>query len=199
MIYLGSGCWNSVHTICVILPAMSLFHFSDDPAIEKFVPRPVRVSTKRPLGLEWLNEALVWAIDEPHEPMYLFPRECPRILIWPTENTTVADRLRWYGESTATMIAYTERTWLEPLRTAIVHRYDLPASSFVDLRDAGMWVSRTSVVPNGVETLMDLPDQLQRRGVELRLLDSLPPLRDVFQSTLHASGIRLRNAVDWDN
>lgn len=176
---------------------MRLFHFSDDPAIREFVPRAVRVPAKRPNGSEWLNGALVWAIDERHEPMYLFPRECPRILIWPTENTTVADRLRWYRESTATMIAHIERTWFELLRTAIIYRYELPASSFVDLRDAGMWVSRTAVVPKGVETLIDLPDQLQRRGVELRLLDSLSPLREVWQSTINASGIRLRNAVDW--
>jgi hypothetical protein len=95
------------------------------------------------------------------------------------------------------MIAHVERSWFEQIRTASIHRYELPASSFVDLRDAGMWVSRTAVVPKGVETLTDLPDQLQRRGVELRLLDSLWPLREVWHSTIHASGIRLRNAVDW--
>jgi hypothetical protein len=54
---------------------MRLFHFSDDPEIVRFVPRPIRTLVERPAGLKWLNGPLVWAIDEPHEPMYLFPRD----------------------------------------------------------------------------------------------------------------------------
>ena len=64
-----------------------LFHFSCDPAIELFVPRAVRTPAKRPLGHEWLNGPLVWAIDDWHQPMYLFPRDCPRILLWRTPST----------------------------------------------------------------------------------------------------------------
>ncbi|HMG50328.1 MAG TPA: hypothetical protein VK597_07005, partial [Inquilinus sp.] len=62
---------------------MRLFHFSDDPAIERFEPRPVRVPSARPAGREWLNGPLVWAIDDAHQMLYLFPRDCPRILAWP--------------------------------------------------------------------------------------------------------------------
>jgi hypothetical protein len=83
---------------------MRLFHFSDDPAITIFEPRPVRVASKRPPGREWLNGPLVWAIDEWHQPMYLFPRDCPRILIWPTERTTAEDRRRYWGAGSARMI-----------------------------------------------------------------------------------------------
>ena len=56
-----------------------LYHFSDDPSITRFVPRPVLVPATRPPGSDWLNGPLVWAIDEWHQPMYLFPRDCPRI------------------------------------------------------------------------------------------------------------------------
>jgi hypothetical protein len=42
---------------------MRLFHFSDDPAIAIFTPRPVRVPAQRAPGREWLNGTLVWAID----------------------------------------------------------------------------------------------------------------------------------------
>ncbi len=70
---------------------MHLFHFSDDPNIQTFVPRPVRVSIERPEGMDWLNGPLVWAIDEAHEPLYLFPRECPRILLWATPETKQED------------------------------------------------------------------------------------------------------------
>src|SRR5580692_5650473 len=77
--------------------APRLFHFSDDPAIAVFTPRPVRVPAERGPGREWLNGPLVWAIDEPRQPMYLFPRDCPRILLWLTPQTTEADKALWWG------------------------------------------------------------------------------------------------------
>src|SRR5580698_7679583 len=68
-----------------------LFHFSEDCAIELFEPRPVRVPAERPPGREWLNGPLVWAIDAWHAPMYFFPRDCPRILLWRKPSTTDTD------------------------------------------------------------------------------------------------------------
>ena len=41
-----------------------LFHFSDDPSIEEFVPRSVLVPSERPPGQDWLNGPLVWAVNE---------------------------------------------------------------------------------------------------------------------------------------
>ena len=43
-----------------------------------------------------------------------------------------------------------------------------------------------------------LPTALAECDVELRAVDSLVPLRGVWSSSLHASGIRLRNAVGWE-
>ena len=74
---------------------MRLFHFSEYFSIERFVPRPLRVPVARPKGEEWLNGPLVWAIDDVHQPMYLFPLECPRILLWPTPETTTKDYKVW--------------------------------------------------------------------------------------------------------
>ena len=54
---------------------MRLFHFSEDAAITRFAPRPVAVPSARPREQEWLNGPLVWAIDEAHQPLYLFPRD----------------------------------------------------------------------------------------------------------------------------
>ena len=88
------------------MAAMRLFHYSDDPTIKVFEPRPVQVPVVRPKGFEWLNGALVWAIDEAREPMYLFPRECPRILVWATSNTTAADHDRWFGGRSCRVIAH---------------------------------------------------------------------------------------------
>ena len=176
---------------------MRLFHFSEDPAIACFTPRPVRTPVVRPEGREWLNGPLVWAIDEAHDILYLFPRECPRILIWPTARTTGEDQARWFGASGRRAIAFIEERWAPRLRAAVVHRYELPVAAFEELGDVGMWVSRTPVRPLGVQALRSLPHALEARNVDLRTLPTLTPLRDIWATTLHASGIRLRNAQGW--
>lgn len=147
--------------------------------------------------MEWLNGALVWAIDEWHQPMYLFPRDCPRILLWPIENTSQKDLRDYFGASPARMIAYVEQGWLSRLRTQALYRYELPEGPFQCLEDAGLWVSRETVHPLDKTFVQDLPEALERSRVELRAIDSLTTLRSVWQTSLHASGIRLRYAKGW--
>lgn len=174
---------------------MRLFHFSDDPSIDVFVPRPVRVPATRTVGMDWLNGPLVWAIDEEHAYMYLFPRDCPRILLWATGNTTPSDKAQRLGQSR--VVAYIERHRLESLQSQSIHRYEFRAQHFECLHDAGMWVSREEVTPMHRDTITDLPAALRAMGVELRVVDSLVPLRDLWNTTLHVSGIRLRYARGW--
>lgn len=176
---------------------MRLFHFSDDPGISCFEPRPVLVPSLRPVGREWLNGPLVWAIDEPHSMMYLFPRDCPRILIWPLAHTTAEDRFRWMGDTSARAVAYIEAGWFERLQSEMVYRYEMPGATFESLEDAGMYVSRTAVRPLGCEALISLDTCLAAADVELRVLEDLASLRSAWNSTLHVSGIRLRNATNW--
>ncbi len=176
---------------------MELYHFSDDAEISVFEPRPVRVPSERGPGRDWLNGPLVWAIEAGRQAMYLFPRDCPRILLWARPETTAADRERWFGDSPARIIAYAEWAWFERLKTATLFRYALPPDSFESLSDAGMWVSRRAVRPTAVDTLADLPAALRAQGVELRLTERLTHLRGLWDTSLHASGIRLRNAQDW--
>ena len=175
---------------------MRLFHFSDDPDIAAFEPRPVRVPSIRPAGREWLNGPLVWAIDGDHDFMYLFPRDCPRILIWATPKTPEAERRHWLRDCRAA--AYVERHWLERLSAETLHRYELPAGGFEDLNDAGMWVARRRVVPIERTAVSRLDREFAPRGVELRVVDSLAPLKSLWDTGLHVSGIRLRNARDWE-
>jgi hypothetical protein len=176
---------------------MRLFHFSEDPAIALFTPRPVRIAAARPAGRDWLNGPLVWAIDDAHDFLYLFPRDCPRILVWPTPRTSAADRERWFTDGRRRATAFIENGWLERLRAAVVQRYELPTATFEDLGDVGMWVSRAPVRPLTVEAIADLPEALEAREVELRALPTLTPLRNIWTTSLHASGIRLRNAQGW--
>lgn len=176
---------------------MRLFHFSEDPDLEVFLPRPVVVPARRRPGFDRLNGPLVWAIDDWHQPLYLFPRDCPRILIWSVEGTIREDRDAWFQDSGARMIAFIEEPWREAHASAVVYRYELPTSHFESLDDAGMWVSREAAVPLRAERLDDLPAMLMAQGVELRVLPSLLPLNILWQTSLHASGIRLRNAEGW--
>lgn len=95
------------------------------------------------------------------------------------------------------MIAHVESEWLNRLKTETLYRYELPAASFENLHDAGMCVSRDPVAPVHVETLSDLPAELRAHGVELRIMESLSPLKKLWTTSLHVSGLRLRNARGW--
>lgn len=170
----------------------ALYHFSEEAGIAVFEPRTLPTRPE-------LTAPLVWAIEASHQHMYLFPRDCPRALLWPVGTTTEADRMAWFARTSARVIAYVEYAWLERIRTATLYRYTLPAATFHDLDDAGMWVSRDTVLPERVEVIDDLLGALRDAGVELRVLDTLTPLRGVWEeTTLHWSGIRLRNAAGWD-
>ncbi len=173
-----------------------LFHFSNDPKIGSFEPRSVRVSSTRPEGMEWLNGPLVWAIDDAHSPLYLFPRECPRIIMWRTNETSCEEAAKFLEPSTS-MTAYVEKAWEIRIEEAVLFRYELPTKHFISLDDVGMHVARTRVRPLSCAQVSDLPNQLAGAGVALRTLNSLTPLRDAWSSSLHVSGIRLRNAVGW--
>jgi len=103
----------------------------------------------------------------------------------------------WFADSGARMIAFVERGWLQRLASHTVYRYAFDPARFEDVADAGMWVSRFPETPLRIDPLSDLPEQLAARGVELRVEDSLVPLKGLWQTSLHASGIRLRNAAGW--
>jgi hypothetical protein len=168
---------------------LNLYHFSEEPNIAVFVPRPPAARPE--------VEPLVWAIDEWHSPLYLFPRDCPRILIWPLPATAPEDFERSWGEREARMVAHIEWAWFERLRATRLYRYTMPAETFEDMGDAGMWVSRSVVQQQAVEPVEDLPAALAAANVELRVMPSLLPLKGAWNTTLHASGIRLRNAQGW--
>jgi Family of unknown function (DUF6886) len=164
---------------------MPLYHFSEEPDIRGFEPRRSRLA----------DEALVWAIDEWHAPMYYFPRDCPRACFWPGPQTTADDRERWFGGVKAKMVIAVESTWLDRIRTAQLYRYTLPEGDFA-LHDAtaGHWVSRGSITPLAAEPVGDLA----RADVELRITPALTGLWSlVIASTLEFSGTRLGNAHGW--
>jgi hypothetical protein len=176
---------------CYVLP-MRLFHFSEDPGIERFVPRP-------PLAHPEV-EPLVWAIDDERQVMYYFPRDCPRCCFWPRADSAPEDVARLYAGVTAPMVIAIEARWLDALQSTTVYRYEMPPETFV-LNDgtAGHWVSREPVAPLSVEPVDDLLGALVGTGVELRIMPSLVQLaREVVASTLEFSMTRMRNADEWE-
>lgn len=170
---------------------MRIFHFSDDPAIVAFVPRTL---AHRPEV-----EPLVWAVDQEHAGAYLFPRDCPRVLLWLTPETTAADRERCWGERPHTkMIAHAEWSWYQRLSNSPIYRYELPSATFAPLsEDNWMWVSRETVIPAAMEPIFDILAAMAEQRIELRLMPSLAPLWGAWQSTMHFSGIRLGNSTTW--
>ena len=94
-------------------------------------------------------------------------------------------------------MAYIEQRWAPVLRRTTLYRYELPSKTFEPLHDAGMWVSRRAVRPLATRAIENLPHRLEEEDVELRALERLTTLRDVWETTLHASGVRLRNAQGW--
>ena len=169
---------------------MPLSHFSEDPTITRFAPRP-------PLARPEV-EPLVWAIDDWHAPVYFFPRDCPRVCFWPLPTTTPEDEARYFAAVPGRMVIAIESDWLERLRAARLYRYQMPEETFVRIHDHGVHVSREPVVPFGVEPVGDLLAAHADAGVELRITPSLVPLgRAIIQTTLHFSLIRMRNVQGW--
>jgi hypothetical protein len=95
------------------------------------------------------------------------------------------------------MLVYVEQSWMERISQQVIFRYELPIGQFRQTSDRWMWVADVEVTPLAVKRIDDLVGALYKHDVELRVVDSLLPLRPVWQSTMHASGIRLRNAQDW--
>jgi uncharacterized protein DUF6886 len=168
-----------------------LYHFSEDPAVELFVPR---VPAHRPEVAP-----LVWAVHPEHAWTYCFPRECPRILAWATPQTTDADLRVWCQDGPARRVACIEAGWLERMRTVPLYRYEFEPTGFAPLEgDPWMWVSAEAQRSVAVAPVGDLLMELLSDGVELRIMSSLLPLKGAWATTMHVSGIRLRNAVGWD-
>ena len=138
----------------------------------------------------------MWAIDDEHAPAYYFPRDCPRVLVWGTPTSTPEDVARFLGHTQAKWVAAIEGAWLERMRTAELFAYRFPAETFEPVDDAWMYISRKAVTPLGVEPVGDLLGRLRDQNIEVRITPSLWPLWNaVIGSTLHFSGIRLRNAA----
>lgn len=173
---------------------MKLYHFSDSGDITVFEPR---APTRRPD-----TAPLVYAIDEWHSPLYFFPRDCPRVGIWPVESTVDEERRDFGGPRMRLLI---DRRYEDKWRSGGIYRYTVDAAGFEDCRDHGVWVCSHTATPERVEHLPDLPRAVEDAGVAVEIVDSLVDVglslfdRDEgrFTTTLHVSMIRMSLLAGW--
>lgn len=165
----------------------ALWHISEDPTITRFAPHRARTALT--------DEALVWAVDTRHLPLYWFPRECPRCTFWASSRASETDVGRFLDGQRDLRVHVIEDGWLERVRQARLYLYRLPAASFTeDPQTAGYWMSRATVDPLELVEIDDLVARHAAAGIVLRTAKDLWPLwNEVVGSTLEFSGIRLRN------
>jgi hypothetical protein len=165
-----------------------LFHFSEDPTITRFVPHVPRTNPDHPPA--------VWAIDAAHAPLYWFPRECPRVTVWPRNADEAADFRQVFGTDAPRVHAF-EAGWLDRVRTADVHRYEFSAADFAPWQLAsGQWIADHEVEPLSISPVGDLLEAHVRAGIELRIVPSLWPLHDLaFSDRWDFSMVRMANAT----
>lgn len=172
---------------------MALYHFSEDPTITVFEPHIAKTSAIQ-------DEALVWAIDKWHAPMYFTPRDCPRACFWAGDKTTAEDRERWLHGLEPRFVMVVESGWLERIRATQLYRYVMPEDPFAPMgHEGGHFTSGEAVTPLSVEPVGDLLAAIAAAEVELRVTPRLGAMwRRVWQeSTLEFSGTRLRNALGY--
>ncbi len=166
----------------------TLYHFSEDAAIERFEPHIPRSNPTQPPA--------VWAIDDAHAPLYWFPRECPRVTAWPRGSAEVAGFQSAF-RTAALRIHAVELGWIDRIRTTQLFRYSFDAAPFDPWPKAsGYWTSADPVVPVEVEPMGDLFDAHVHADIELRAAPSLWPLHDAVQSDeWDFSIVRMHNAA----
>ena len=165
-----------------------MHHFSEDPHIAKFVPHVPRTNPE--------HRRAVWAIDSEHAPLYWFPRDCPRVAMWPLHADDV-DAFQSRLVTTAPRVHAIESGWLERMRTTALFRYDFEPDVFYPWEEAnGQWIAECEVVPVAVTPIGDLLAAHVQAGIELRIVPSLWPLHDLaLERQFDFSIVRMRNAL----
>jgi hypothetical protein len=165
-----------------------VYHFSEDGAIETFVPRLAPSNPSRPPG--------VTAVDPEHAPLYWFPRRCPRVSVW-ADDPDQQRRLSSVFGTSATRICAVETGWLDRIRACRLYRYEFDRSSFVpdEGGDPGHVVSPEVLSPSRVQVIDDLLGLHASADVELRITPLLGTLVDqILESGLPFGYVRLRDA-----
>ena len=170
---------------------MRLFHVSEEPGIERFVPRPSRSTHNT------VNGDVVWAVAEAGLYNYLVPRNCPRVSFYASDSTQEADVVTFLDGDRTKRVLAVEADWLERCLETTLFRYEFdPAHFFLFIEPAQYYLSRQIEVPRDVQAIRRPLQALRALGVEVRLMPSLWELRErVLHSSLGFSFIRMNHAA----
>jgi len=179
---------------------LRLFHFSDRGDIAVFEPRPPE---RHPEA-----ESFVYAINSWHAPLYLFPRDCPRIGVWPVETTLDKDISAFRDLTSARMRLLIDSSFERSWREKELFRYEFdPADGFIDCQDHGVWVSRSVVAAQSVVRLTNLPSCIEDEGIQVEIVASLAESASEFydfeakqfRTSLHVSMVRMALLPGWNH
>jgi len=167
-----------------------LYHFSEDPNIEIFVPREKQNRSDFP--------AVVWAIDKEHEFTYYFPRNCPRIALRRMIDISDENKEKFFGHSIADTVVVIESKWYPIIKDFTIFRYTFNKEEFEMFdKTAGYYISYNTVKPIEVIPIQNLLDRLVALNIEIRFTPNLHPLRNmILNSDYKEFGIhRFNNAI----
>jgi hypothetical protein len=167
-----------------------LFHVSEKPDIAIFEPRP------SPSYFEGITGDVVFAISGRLLHNYLLPRDCPRVTYYATDQTTVADKERFVGNTAASHVIIVESRWYKRITETRLYCYEFSQDNFTLIDEcAGYFISYESSIPIAVHPVDNIISELLNRNIELRFAPTLIGLADVVsKSSLNFSLIRMRNA-----
>ncbi|MFC5405882.1 DUF6886 family protein [Cohnella soli] len=141
-----------------------LFHISEDPNINEFIPRLSTVYPDMP--------PVVWALDEEHLINYLFPRDCPRIIYSYSSEVNNNDERIYFSNTVAKTIITVENSWYETMKNTRIYKYVFEPQGFELLdQNAGYYISREIVKPETVEPIEDLISKIVAYGIDLRFTE----------------------------
>lgn len=168
-----------------------VYHYSEEPNIEVFHPRaPLRHPDEEPL---------VYAIDEWHSPLYYFPRDCPRVGVWPLPDSDEGEVMLFNALVNQRMLLAIDQSWEVRHKAAKLYRYTFSLEGFEETGDHGCWVSRDSQIPIDCSSLTDLPKLIENAGAYLGIVPDLAKFAREWPvtTTMHVSMIRMSNLPNW--
>jgi len=155
---------------------MKLYHVSEEPNIDKFIPRiPYREDMDKSKGL-------VWSLTETALPNWLTPRDCPRVGYRISEKSSQDDIDKFFSSSSRHCVTI-EHGWHKKMTETTLYVYEFDATNFYFDEIAQFYVSDQTEIPISVTKYDDLFEELFKRDIEVRILNNLWGLAEAVQKS----------------
>jgi hypothetical protein len=167
----------------------TLFCLSEDPKIEIFEP------SFSPGFARLVRQAVVIAFSYQSLSQYLFPPECPRVVMNQLPTSSPADLVRFLGPARAESVIAVEASWYKRIQQTTLYCYEVPKALFFPLEGAdSIFISHQRVKPMTAKPIYDLLEELMKRNIEIRFLPRLDRLlKPVMLSTIGHHLIQIQN------